>query len=133
MYNSVFQTKNLIEFLLTTTSKHIIPLLSQILSAPFATTYPPLLKTSIHAIDAVVVNTWPRVAYHRGEILEGLVVCWCRIQEEETKSKELQRIQADIRRTMKLVTAILKANINVTEEYQTLIDSDRRLQNLLIS
>lgn len=112
--------------------KHIIPLLSQVLSAPFATAYPPLLEASVHAIDAVVVNIWPRVAYHRGEILEGLIICWCRIHDEETQSKELQRIQTDIHHTVELVTAILKTNIDVAEEYQALIDSDRRLQNLLL-
>lgn len=113
----------------------MIPLLAQVLSAPFATAYPPLLEASVHAIDAVVVNVWPRVAFHRGEILEGLVVCWCRIQgEEERQSDEeqLQRIQTDIHRTVKLVTAILKTDMDVTEEYRTLIDADRRLQNLLI-
>ena len=94
--------------------------------------YPPLLKASVHAIDAVVVNVWPRVAYHRGELLEGLLICWCRIQGEVTQSKELQRIQAGIHHTVKLVTEILRVDINVAEEYQTLIDSDRRLQTLLI-
>lgn len=109
-------------------------MLSQILSAPFATAYPPLLEASVHAMDAVIVHVWPRVAYHRGEILEGLIICWCRIQgeEEERQSTELLRIQTNIHRTVKLVTAILKPDVNVLEEYQTLIDADRRLQNLLI-
>lgn len=123
--------RNLIWNFLTTTLKRIIPLLSQVLSAPFAIAYPPLLKASVHAIDAVLINVWPRVAYHRGELLEGLLVCWCRIQGEVTQSRELQRIQAGIQHTVTLFTAILRMDIKVTEEYQTLIDSDRRLQTLL--
>ncbi|MCJ1463434.1 hypothetical protein MMC07_002041 [Pseudocyphellaria aurata] len=112
--------------------KHIIPLLSHIMSAPFATAYPPLLTASVHAIDAVVVNVWPRVAYHRGEILEGLVICWGRIHGEEAPSRELEGIQTHIHRTVKLVTAILKTDMDVTEEYQRLIDADHRLQQLLL-
>lgn len=82
-------------------------------------------------MDAVIANVWPRVAYHRGEILEGLVVCWCRIQGEETQSEDLGRIQTDLHRTVRLVTAILKMDMDVTEEYQTLLDSDPRLYSLL--
>ncbi len=86
----------------------------------------------MQALEVLVVIIWPRVACHRAEILEGVVICWCRIQEEETQSKDLQMIQDKIQQIVKLVTSILKGTINVAEEYQILIDADSKLQNLLV-
>lgn len=81
----------------------------------------------------MIVNVWPRVAYHKGEILEGLVICWRKIEEEGKYSQELQKIQVDIQQTIKLMNAILNgSNLELAEEYQTLRNSDSRLQKLLI-
>ena len=73
------------------------------------------------------------MAYHRGEILEGLIVCWCRIEEEELLSVELKMVKDYIERIVKIFTAVLKESINVEEEYKMLVDSDGRLRGLLIS
>lgn len=111
--------------------KHMLPLLSEILSAPFATAYPPLLQASLQAIQVLVVIIWPRVKYHRSELLEGLAICWLSIEDEATQSEYLQIIQANIKLTVKLVTSILRDDSNVVESYRKLIDCDNRLQNLL--
>lgn len=113
--------------------KHIFPLLSEILSRPFATAYPPLLQISLQAIQVLVVIIWPRVKYHRSKLLEGLAICWLSIEDEATQSEYLHRIQANIKHTVKLVTSVLTVNSNVAEDYQRLIDCDSRLQNLLES
>lgn len=111
--------------------KHIFPLLSGILSGPFATAYPPLLQASLQAIEVLVVIIWPRVKYHRSNLLEGLATCWLSIEDEATQSENLHRIQANIKHIVKLVTSILRVNGNVVEDYRRLIDCDRRLKNLL--
>lgn len=109
-----------------------MPLLSAILSAPFATAYPPLLLGALDAIGTVVVTDWPRVVYHRGEILKGLVICWCKIEEEDEQSKELERVRAKIRECVTLLNGVLKCKIDVEAEYQPLIESDNRLEQLLV-
>lgn len=101
------------------------------LSAPLATAYPPLLKASLNAAQMIILNAWPRIAHHRGEILKGLTLCWCRLRVEETKSKELKDIQRDIERTTKLLTSVVRRIVDVVEEYQVLINSDSRLWELL--
>ena len=83
-------------------------------------------------MEAVIVSVWPRVAYHRGEILEGLVICWCRIEADGKHSKDLKKIQANIQNTIKLLTEILKRDIEIANEYQALINSDARLRDLLL-
>lgn len=111
--------------------KHMLPLLSEILSGPFSTACPPLLQVSLEAIQVLVVIIWARVKYHKSELLEGLAICWLSIEDEATQSEYLQRVQANIELTIKLVTSILRDDSNVVEFYRRLIDCDSRLQNLL--
>ena len=68
---------------------------------------------------------------HRGEVLRGLTICWCRIEEQHNTSKGLSMVQQSIRSTLNMLTAILEREANVPEEYIGVTDSDKRLQNLL--
>ena len=102
------------------------------MTAPFATAYPPLLQAAVQAMDAVLSTGWPRIAFHRGEVLEGLIICWCNIQEAEILPKDLELVKDRIKSTVKIVTAILKKCVDVEEEYRVLIDSESRLRDLLI-
>ena len=115
------------------TLKHILPLLSGTLANPFATAYPPLLQVSIKAIQVVIINDWPRITYHRGQILRGLTICWCRIADEGNISKELQNVRGSLKKTLRLLTSASSREVNVTQEYRTLISIDDRLQDLLIA
>ncbi len=98
---------------------------------------------------------WPRVGYHRGDILKGLVGCWLRVEEEgegegrdegwgegkgreeggkeEAKRKgELRDVKDGIRRCVKLLTAVLQREVDVGGEYRLLVESDGRLRGLLV-
>lgn len=110
----------------------MLPLLSANLTAPFATAYPPLLEASIKALEAAMVNDWPRITNHRGEILRGLTVCWCRIKDEETRSRGLRKVQESIERSVRLLTLLIKKDVDAAPEYQMLIDCNDRLRDLLI-
>jgi len=98
------------------------------------------------AVETVVLLDWPRVGYHRGEILKGLVGCWLRIEEEEdgeevegreegkgNANDELQGVKDGIRRCVKLLTAVLERGIDVGAEYGLLVESDGRLEQLLVA
>lgn len=102
------------------------------LAAPFATAYPPLLQISIKALETVMFNDWPRIMDHRGEILKGLTVCWCRIKEEESASEELESVQRRLERSVRLLTLLVRKDVDITAEYQELIECDERLRDLLI-
>lgn len=115
------------------TVKHILPLLTGILAAPFATAYLPLLQASVNAVRTIIVADWPRIAHHRGEILKGVTVCWCRIGDEDAQSRELREVRESIEQAVQLLTCVVKGNVKVVEEYQTLIDSDSRLRDLLVA
>jgi tRNA nucleotidyltransferase (CCA-adding enzyme) len=96
-------------------------------------------------METVVLVDWPRVGYHRGEILKGLVGCWLRVEEEgegegreeggkeEAKRKgELRDVKDGIRRCVKLLTAVLVKEVDVGGEYRLLVESDGRLGGLLV-
>lgn len=113
--------------------KTILPILSGILVAPFSASYPPLVQASLRSLDAIILNDWPRLPFHRGVILEGLITCWCRIKNEDTPSNELLSLRESIEHTVKVLASVLKGTVNVVEEYQSLVDSDGRLQRLLVT
>ncbi|MCJ1461368.1 hypothetical protein MMC28_011750 [Mycoblastus sanguinarius] len=114
--------------------RHFLPLLSANLASPFPTAYPPLIRASVRALKAVMVNGWQRIAIHRGEILRGLTVCWCRIVGQDKESEELKETQERVEEAVRVLTSLIKSDVNISigEEYQTLIENDGRLQELLI-
>ena len=114
------------------TLKHILPLLTGILAAPFATAYTPLLQACVKAVRTIIIADWPCIAHHRGEILKGLTICWCRVGNEEAQSRELKEVRESIEQAVKLLTCVVTRNVEVLDEYQTLIDSNSKLRDLLV-
>ena len=112
--------------------KHILPLLTSILAAPFATAYPALLQASVKAMKTVIVTGWPRIAHYRGEILKGVIICWCRIGDEEVQSHELNAVLESIKQVVQLLTVAVAQNAEIAEENQNLVDIDGRLRDLLV-
>jgi len=80
-------------------------------------------------VETVVLVDWPRVGYHRGEILKGLVGGG---GEEAKRMEELQGVKDGIRRCVKLLTAVLEKKLDVGGEYRLLVESDGRLGGLLV-
>ncbi len=79
-----------------------------------------------------MVNDWPRITNHRGEILRGLTICWCQVKDEETRSKGLTKVRESIERSVRLLTLLTKKNVDIAADYQMLIDSNHHLRDLLI-
>lgn len=111
--------------------KDLLPIISTILTAPFATAYPPLLQAAVECLKAVIVNGWPRVKLHRGEILEGLVVCWCKIVDEGVGEHRdgLLEVKGGIREVLRAVVQILRGDEEAMEEFKMLSDCDEQLKD----
>ena len=73
------------------------------------------------------------MSYHKGEIMRGLSTCWCRIKDCEVESRERLQIQQGIEDAMRLLKAVLQSDVDVTEDYRVLCDSDTRLRDLLVA
>ena len=65
--------------------------------------------------------------------MRGLTTCWSRIQDHEVESGEILQIQQGIENAMRLLKAVLQRDVDVVEDYQTLINSDTRLRDLLVA
>ncbi|MCJ1250460.1 hypothetical protein MMC30_007688 [Trapelia coarctata] len=110
--------------------KHLIPLLSDTLSAPFGLAHPPLLKASALALQAIILNDWPRIAYYRGDILRGITACWCGMQDDGRTSKEFEDIRVVLKQGVGLLKAALDADVASIQEIEGLLGSDTRLGGL---
>ncbi|KAL8657980.1 MAG: hypothetical protein Q9226_001390 [Calogaya cf. arnoldii] len=111
--------------------KDLLPVIMTILTAPFATAYPPLLNASLQVLRAIIVNGWPRLAFHRAEILEGLIVCWCKIQEEDKPTTALLTVRKDIEEVLRPVVQLLSGDQEMREDLKIIQDCDPRLQTIL--
>lgn len=101
--------------------------------APLATAYPPLLDAAVQVFETVILNAWPRVDYHRGQILEGLLSCWCNIMNESIcPSDALGRVRFNIEKVVGLMTAYMKVQRHIMADYDALIAADSSLEGLLI-
>lgn len=82
----------------------------------------------------MMINDWPRIPYHRGEIMKGLVVCWCKVLEEDSpeRSSRLEQVQRELEHSVELLSVMLKRDcIDLAAEYRSLAASDGRLERLL--
>lgn len=99
--------------------------------APLGTAYPPLLMAAVQTIQTIVLYTWPRVPFHKADILESLVICWHKVDEEKGRSRELETVRQRIEETVSLLVAIAKKDASFGDEMQAMVDADPRLQRLL--
>ena len=59
-------------------------------------------------------------------------MCWCRIGDEEAQSQELNAVRENVEEAVQLLTYAVALDSELVDEYQTLIDSDSRLRDLLV-
>ena len=98
---------------------------------PFATAYCPLIESSLHALQTVILNCWPRIGHYNREILQGIAVCWCRIVSEGAESPMPEHSFTQLVNTLKILKAALKDNKDELEEIQKILECDCRLVGLL--
>ncbi|KAF2188295.1 poly A polymerase C-terminal region-like protein [Zopfia rhizophila CBS 207.26] len=116
----------------------LIPLLANILSEPLAPAYPPLMVVAAKGAQGCVLNAWPRISVHRGDILKGLTVSWIRVEEEKAKEVdgerqgELEGIMKELKTCVGMLDAVLNGveDVKWEDEKRELIGADERLRGL---
>ncbi|KAH0209330.1 poly A polymerase C-terminal region-like protein, partial [Aureobasidium melanogenum] len=112
----------------------ILPMLSSILTHPFVTASSPLLLSAVQALQAIILNTWPRMHVHKHEVLKCVTVPWIRMQEEGVAGSEFDRIKEECRVVVQMLRDALHENIGeFDEEASELVKVDKRLDGLFIS
>ncbi|KAI4721561.1 poly A polymerase C-terminal region-like protein [Aureobasidium sp. EXF-10727] len=109
----------------------ILAMLSSILTHPFVTASPPLLLSSIQALQAVVLNTWPRMHVHKSEVLKCVAVPWIRMQEENVAGDEFEKIREECRVLVQMLRDALQESVDGFDgEVRKLVEVDKRLAGL---
>ncbi|KAF1821777.1 uncharacterized protein K489DRAFT_381770 [Dissoconium aciculare CBS 342.82] len=115
--------------------KFILPMLTQALSHPHGTASLPMLNSAVVALQALLRNCWPRMAYHRAEVLKGLAMCWLNVAELDGGDKEgLAALRGKLRETVDSLETILRDDetCDVEADVEQLISADDRLRDLLL-
>ena len=108
--------------------KYVLPTLTEVLSHPLAKAQPEMLLVATRALQAVILNGWPRVMHHRAEILKGLTFCWLAIEDDDSEGIE------DVRSKLKMTADMLRSAVSEQDfaaDCRTLIEADLRLAPLL--
>lgn len=110
----------------------ILPMLSSILTHPFVTASPPLLLSSIKALQSVVLNAWPRMEVYKTEVLKCITLSWIRMHEESGDGNEFGEIKDECKLTVQMLRDALGEDVGELEaEVAELINVDKRLEGLL--
>jgi hypothetical protein len=115
--------------------KGILPILSTILTDPFATAHERLLLEVVKALQVVILNGWPRMGEerHRNEIIKALVVCWKTVTEAlmEEKAdegrKKLEEVKHEIGVTGSLLVKAVENEVDVKQEMAPLMGVDEEM------
>lgn len=81
---------------------------------PFATAYPPALLSAAEALNAVIVNCWPRIldADHAEQIIRTISLCWLNLHDDnigpELSSKDRDDISAKLLESARILQSVWK-------------------------
>ena len=101
------------------------------LSAPFGPAHPPLLLAAAVALQAVILNDWPRIDCYQAEILKGLALCWYTINESICESCELDSVKTVVRQDINLLRECVRANVVDSLGMDVLLHDNHQLGGLL--
>ncbi|KAK4151349.1 mitochondrial CCA tRNA nucleotidyltransferase [Chaetomidium leptoderma] len=120
--------------------KDLIPMLSSIMTDPFAPVAPATLLSAIKALQAVLANCWPRIPASpwQDEIVNALVLCWLHVAEHDHAAgdKTYALIEQELLTSSKALAAVLKtaeggvATTNLSSHVAPLIAKEPRLAKL---
>jgi tRNA nucleotidyltransferase (CCA-adding enzyme) len=89
----------------------IVPLLSTILQEPFVLAHKPLVLSTLKAVQALLLNTWPRVPGHRAAVMMGLTLLWARCLEEQAKpqAQDVDDVKLQVKEAVAMLDAVMRA------------------------
>lgn len=109
---------------------YLLSMLSSILTNPFGTAYPPLLLQATQALQALVLNAWPRMGVHVGDVLKCVCVPYLRVAEEGAGVEALGNVRTELKRVVEMLRAAVKGQCDFEAEVSKLVEADARLEEL---
>jgi hypothetical protein len=93
-------------------TQDLVPMISTIMTDPFAPVAPATLLSAIRALQTVLANCWPRIpgSPWQDEIINALVLCWLHLAEHEHPGtdKLYTELEQELLTSSKALAAVLK-------------------------
>ncbi|GAB1319043.1 hypothetical protein MFIFM68171_09253 [Madurella fahalii] len=120
--------------------KDLIPMLSTIMTDPFASAAPATLLSAIKTLQTVLANCWPRIpgSLWQDEIINALVLCWLHLagQDDSIPDTEGFRslLEQELLSSSKALAAVLRTgSIDLAEHVAPLVSKEPALARLFSS
>ncbi|KAI0148257.1 hypothetical protein F4776DRAFT_660429 [Hypoxylon sp. NC0597] len=114
--------------------KDFIPMITEIMTDPFGTKYPPTLISATKLLQTILRTCWPRIPYYCNEIIRILMLCWLNIEDEESfsdNSSIANDLKAGLTKIADMLTAVMKAaKVDLRERVGPLIEKEPQLSKL---
>jgi len=104
--------------------KFLIPMLTESLSHPTMATQSDALLAAVKAMQAVVLNAWPRMVDWRAEVLKGMCLCWINLGEGDAE------VRKELREAVQMLKAALGERVEWDADIAALVDADGRMEGL---
>jgi tRNA nucleotidyltransferase (CCA-adding enzyme) len=89
---------------------NILPLLSTVLQEPFILSHKALTMSTLKALQAVMLNGWPRIPSYTPLIMMGLCLCWSRCMEDSSALPYVKEVKREIQDTVAMLDAVMQAS-----------------------
>ncbi|KAF2482960.1 hypothetical protein BDY17DRAFT_138728 [Neohortaea acidophila] len=111
--------------------KYLLPILTETLSYPLGDARVETLLSATRALQAVILNAWPRMVVHRGEVLKGLAFCWINIKESEGEGVE--ELRRELKEAVGMLRAAVGEEVDFEHDARTLLEAEPGLEGLLVA
>jgi hypothetical protein len=111
--------------------QYLLPILTETLSHPLAEAQVETLVSATRALQAVVLNGWPRMVEYRGEVLKGLTFAWVNVHALE--DAEVETLRKEMKEAVKMLRYAVAEKVDFDVDCKKLTEADLQVEGLLMS
>ncbi|KAI0177787.1 hypothetical protein BJ166DRAFT_31434 [Pestalotiopsis sp. NC0098] len=114
--------------------KNLLPMVTEIMTEPFGTKYPPALLAANRLIQTIMRCCWPRISGYSTDIIHILTTCYLNIEDEDSFPNEppsKQTLKAEMSKTAQILAKILESEkASLSETVSPLVEKEPLLADL---
>jgi tRNA nucleotidyltransferase (CCA-adding enzyme) len=111
--------------------QYLLPVITETLSHPLADAQIYTLLQTTKALQAIILNGWPRMLGYRGEVLKGLTMAWLTVDGME--GAEGVMLRNEMKETVVMLKCALGDDVDFDEEARLLVEANSKVEDLLIA
>jgi hypothetical protein len=118
---------------LTASGQNLLRLFFTTLSDPFVMAYPPLVYATTEALNAALVNCWPRFSSpgYIDQVLNTISLCWLNLKSSQLPTEDIDQISMRLTRTSTILQSLWsREGSGPTEGLAAVLQKEPRLVEL---